>query len=229
MAEETTEAPKKTRATATKAKVPHVYTAILEILRSMAVEKNGVLPGNMGNGKYVSASDLSSEVKSQFVEQGLFILPNESLTRHEVITDGNRKTIFTTTEGSYRIVSTVDASEVSISGAGDGIATGSAVSSNISSTNALKNALLRTFLVTETSVEDAAKNGPKEVPEAVRKAQAAPAALSEDLSALRARVKEVAGDRDYMALGNENLGRGWTSDGDKLRKLIQMLEAGETA
>lgn len=228
MTEETTEAPKKTRAAATKAKVPHVYTAILEILKNMSVEKNGKLPGNMGGGSYVAASDLSAETKAQFVEQSLVFLPSERLTKHEVLTDGNRKTIFTTTEGEYRIISVVDGSEVTIRGAGDGIATGSAVASNVSSTNALKNALLRTFLVTETSVEDAAKNGPKEAPEAIRKAQATPAPPSEDLSALRAKVKEIAGDRDYMALGNQ-LGRGWTSNADALRKLIQMLEAGETA
>ena len=228
MTEETTEAPKKTRATATKAKVPHVYTALASILSALSVEKNGQLPANMGGKPYISAVDLSLEVKRRFVENNLIIVPNEEVVKHEVIADGARKSVFIVVKGDYQIVSTEDSSSVSISGVGDGIAMGSAVAANIGSTNALKNALLRTFLVTEQSVEDEAKNGPKEVPEAVRKAQAAPAAPSEDLSALRARVKEIAGDRDYMALGNQ-LGKGWTSNADALRKLIQMLEAGETA
>ena len=74
-------------------------------------------------------------------------------------------------KGSYTIVSTVDGSQVTVSGIGDGLASGTAVAANIGSTNALKNALLRTFLITEQSVEDDSKNGPSQPPAAVQKAQ----------------------------------------------------------
>lgn len=207
---------------------PHVYTALARILSALSVEKNGQLPANMGGKAYISAVDLSLEVKRQFVENHLILVPNEAVERHEIIQDGARKSVFIVIRGEYQVVSTEDSSTVTISGIGDGIAVGSAVAANIGSTNALKNALLRTFLVTEQSVEDEGKNGPKEAPEAVRRQQTEPEQPVEDVSKIRARIKEVAGDRDYMALGSEKFGKGWTSDGDKLRELLAMLEAGET-
>lgn len=142
--------------------VPHVYTALAEILKSLSVEKNGTLPGNMGGKAYITAVDASSETKRQFVANDLIFLPDEEVVKHETIIHKDRLNIAIVIKGSYTIISTVDGSSVTVSGTGDGLATGTAVASNIGSTNALKNALLRTFLITEQSVEDASKNGPAE-------------------------------------------------------------------
>lgn len=141
---------------------PHVYTALGNILYNLRVEKGGVLPGNMGGKPYITAVDASAEVKRQFVKNNLIFLPNEEVIANEHIIHKDRLSIRILIQGTYTIVSTVDGSQVTVSGTGDGLATGTAVASNIASTNALKNALLRTFLITEQSVEDAAKNGEPE-------------------------------------------------------------------
>lgn len=143
--------------------VPHVYTALAEILKSLSVPKGGVLPGNMGGKPYITAVDAAAEVKRQFVDNDLIFLPNEEVIKHENIVTADRAVKITIViKGTYTIISTVDGSQVTISGIGDGLANGTAVASNIGSTNALKNALLRVFLITEQSVEDAAKSGPAE-------------------------------------------------------------------
>ena len=158
---------------------PHVYMALAAILKSLSVEKNGQLPGNMGGKPYITAVDASAEVKRQFVENNLIFLPNESVFRHEVIAHKDRLNTTIVITGEYTIVSTVDGSKVTVAGTGDGLAGGTAVASNIASTNALKNALLRTFLITEQSVEDSAKQGSDAPPSAAQqkidKARNAPA------------------------------------------------------
>lgn len=141
-----------------------VYKSLAVVLKDLSVEKNGRLPGNMGNGAYVKASDLSEEVKKQFTRNNLILLPMETLEKHEVIHHKEKLVIATTVRGVYTILSTEDDSHLVVAGTGDGLATGAAVSTNIASTNALKNALLRTFLVTETSVEDAGKEGVPNTP-----------------------------------------------------------------
>lgn len=156
--------------------VPHVYQALAQILKSLSVEKNGVLPGTMGGKPYITAVDASAEVKRQFVANNLVFVPSERVVRHESIVHKDRLNLVVVVEGNYEIISTVDGSIVSISGVGDGLALSTAVASNIASTNALKNALLRTFLITEQSVEDEGKNGATEAPAstAVKKATATP-------------------------------------------------------
>lgn len=142
-----------------KIEVPHVYTALGEILKSLSVDKNGTLPGNMGGKSYITAVDASAEVKRRFVENNLVFIPNEEVITNEHILHKDRLNIRIVIRGEYTIVSTQDGSQVTVSGIGDGLATGTAVAANIGSTNALKNALLRTFLITEQSVEDESKNG----------------------------------------------------------------------
>jgi hypothetical protein len=144
--------------------VPHVYTALAEVLKSLSVEKNGTLPGNMGGKPYITAVDAAAETKRQFVANKLIFLPNEEVIKHENLLNNNRLQVSIVIKGTYTIVSTVDGSSVTVSGTGDGLATGTAVASNIGSTNALKNALLRTFLITEQSAEDAGKAGTPEAP-----------------------------------------------------------------
>lgn len=199
--------------------VPHVYTALAAVLKSMAVQKNGMLPGNMGGKAYITAVDASAAAKEQFVANDLVFLPSEEVIKHENILNNNRLQVSIVITGTYTIVSTVDASSVTVSGTGDGLATGTAVASNIASTNALKNALLRTFLITEQSVEDAGKNGPGDAPAAAQ----APATRKIDnarvprpdasagkgeLDTLKAKVREAitagALDRDHvMAVQNK--------------------------
>lgn len=179
-------------------KIEHVFGALAAILKSLQVDKNGVLPGNMGGKSYITASDAAAEVKRQFVSNDLIILPSEEVIKHENIVTGDRAVkISVLITGTYTIVSTVDGSSVTVSGTGDGLANGTAVASNIASTNALKNALLRTFLITEQSVEDEAKNGAKESAPAPRAIQAAkkPAKKSAN-DTLKAKIRAWIGDDD---------------------------------
>ena len=163
--------------------VPHVYTALAEILKHLSVEKNGQLPGNMGGKAYITAVDISAEVKRQFVANSLIFLPDEEVIKHETVMHKDRINTAIVIRGTYTILSTKDGSSVTVSGTGDGLATGTAVASNIGSTNALKNALLRTFLITEQSVEDASKQGDT----------AAPSATQQAINKARTPVKPTAG------------------------------------
>lgn len=152
-----------------KIEVPHVYTALAEILKALSVQKNGTLPGNMGGKPYITAVDAAAETKRQFVQNNLIFLPAEEVFKHETIVHKDRINVAIVITGTYTIISTVDGSSVVVSGTGDGLAGGTAVASNIASTNALKNALLRTFLITEQSVEDASKNGTDPEPTATQR------------------------------------------------------------
>ena len=163
--------------------VPHVHTALAEILKHLSVEKNGQLPGNMGGKAYITAVDISAEVKRQFVANSLIFLPDEEVIKHETVMHKDRINTAIVIRGTYTILSTKDGSSVTVSGTGDGLATGTAVASNIGSTNALKNALLRTFLITEQSVEDASKQGDT----------AAPSATQQAINKARTPVKPTAG------------------------------------
>ena len=144
-------------------KVPAIYESIANVLKHMQVNKDGVLPGNLGGGAYFKASDLFDETKRQFVENDIIILPMEHETSkqvHQQVNGNTTKNIITITiEGTYTLVSTKDGSSVVIGGTGDGIAMGTAVAANVGSTNALKNALLRFLLVTEQAVERASMEG----------------------------------------------------------------------
>lgn len=218
----------------TETPVKHVYTGIAAILSSMSVEKGGTLPGNMGGKSYITAVDLSLEVKRKFVENNLIILPSEHVTRHEVVASGTRNAVVIGIEGTYQIVSTIDESSVTIGGVGDGLALGTAVASNIASTNALKNALLRTFLVTEQSVEDQAKNGIPDADPVAPKAASTQDRNADkaDLAALRNTVKtllEAKGhktDAEKIAWGKGNgFAPGWNGTPAGLEKAIETIKA----
>lgn len=199
--EATEKAPAKTRATTPKPTytTPHVHTAILEILKTLGVEKNGTLPSNMGGNKYIAAVDVAKEIKQKFSEMGIISLPVEREIRKEIVQANNRITVTTSVEAQYTLISTQDGSSVVIQGVGDGVAQGSAVASNIASTNAFKNAFLRAFLITEQSVEEYAKAGPAEVaePRAVAAQRsggnnpASGAAVSSDVAEINALKKEL--------------------------------------
>lgn len=163
---ETTETKKTPARKSTANSQPKIHAALANVLSNMSVAKGGVLPGNMGGKPYITAVDLAAEAKRQFVDNGIIFVPNEEVTKHEVLSDDKgRRTVVVGIRGEYTLIHTADGSTLTISGIGDGLATGTAVASNIASTNAQKNALLRTFMVTEQSAEDAAKNGEQEPPE----------------------------------------------------------------
>jgi len=222
-----------------------VYEGVANTLKHLSVEKNGVLPGNMGGKPYITAHDIAAEVKRKFVENNLIFLPKETVVKHENIQANNRLQVSIVVTGEYTIVSAEDGSSLTVSGTGDGLATGTAVASNIASTNALKNALLRTFLITEQSVEDAAKNG---VPEessspaqakiakaqgggqATRKSTGSPTTAGEYRTAILAAVKNGGGVADYEKVGNRISGKQkseWVNDIEVLSGVLKALEAGE--
>jgi len=220
---------------ATEPKVPAVITAIQSILGKMSVDKNGTLPGNMGGKPYITAVDASAETKRQFVAEKLVIIPNEHVIRHEVINNNNRLTVAIVIEGSYTIISSIDGSNVTVGGVGDGLAIGTAVASNIASTNALKNALLRTFLITEQSVEDAAKDGvPEEKPAAKKtEAQIKKESSAAELQTQIAAKVEASNVYDFEvvnALGDEISGKPrktWFSNPTDLQKVLDAIEKGQ--
>lgn len=229
---------------------PAIHTALAAILKSLSVEKNGQLPGNMGGKSYITATDLNSEAKRKFVEHNLVLIPNEKVIKYEA-QSGTRLQILVAIEGTYTLASTVDGSVVEFGGVGDGVATGSAVASNIASTNALKNALLRLFLVTEQSVEDAAKAGladadeksptQSKITKAAGGAKApAPVAGKSEVSQLQNEIRDYAKDvasstgvpaTYYQAVGKRlfpDAGASWMTDAPSLSKVLAELKAGAT-
>lgn len=142
-------------------KVPRVHRALIDIRKGLSIEKDGKLPSNMGSGAYVSAGNLAAHLKAAFDEHDLLFYPeDETVWHHEVTQDKTQRTLVAISiQGSYRIVSAVDGSSITIGGAGDGLATATSVANNIASTNAAKNAMLRLVMATEGGVEDSAKNG----------------------------------------------------------------------
>lgn len=143
-------------------KVPHVYTALLEVTRKIEVEPDGTLPGNMGGKGYASATAVTDHVKKLFVDLDLFLIANEEVVTSEQRELKERITQYIVVRGEYQIVSAQDGSTVTISAIGNGQATGTAVAANIASTFALKNALLRTFMISDQSAEDAGMAEPGE-------------------------------------------------------------------
>ena len=205
--------------TTEKEKVPAIYGAVANVLKAMAVEKGGVLPGNMGGKPYITAVDLSAEAKRQFVANNIILIPNETVTKHDIEESGGRKMIVVGIRGEYTLIHTGDGSSVTISGAGDGMALGTSVASNIASTNALKNALLRTFLITEQSVEDEAKNGAAgdKTPQAVQNARKAPAP-AKNAGDAKSKVQAWIGDDDkrrQWAIDAFNKAKKTLGDADK--------------
>lgn len=223
---------------------PHVHEALGEILAALSVEKNGTLPSNLGGKSYITATDLNLEAKRKFVEHDLVLIPSEHVVHYEAI-NGSRLQILIVIQGTYRLVSERDGSEVEFSGIGDGVATGSAVASNIASTNALKNSLLRLFLVTEQSVEDAAKNGDESAPAnspaaaKINKASGqqkpsaptkAPSSAGEYRTAILNAVKAGGGVADYEKIGVRLSGKPkseWVNDVDVLSGVLDALNKGE--
>ncbi len=224
----------------------HVHIAMLKILGSLSVEKTAMLPGNMGGKPYIEAHYMAGEIKKAFVAEGLIVLPEETIVRHEVVArDGRAPNVAVAIEATYTIISTVDGSRESLTGTGDGLASGTAVASNIASTNAFKNAFLRTFMITEQSVEQQALAGvadddEKAEPRAVATARGGATQKKEVASAVTDLQDEVKnewhalhGDDDegYVALGNKMYGEpaNWATNQTKLKSLIKSIKAGEVA
>lgn len=133
--------------------VPKVYAAIHKVLEHLQVDKNGMLPGNMGGKAYMTAEAISNEVKRLFVENNLILESNETSETFAPNFGDSKSRFQITVSGSYRAIHIEDGSSITFSGTGNGLATGTAVAANIASTFALKNALQRQFLISEDSVE----------------------------------------------------------------------------
>lgn len=223
---------------------PLVYAAIHKVLKALQVDKSGMLPGNMGGKAYMTAEDISNEVKRLFVANNLILQSNEEVVTDSVADLGDKKMRFQTTiKGTYTAIHIEDGSTMSFSGTGQGLATGTAVAANIASTFSLKNALLRTFLISESGVEQDGQTeqaAPKQnsAQQAAAKATTAPATIKKAPAGANAaaqkRVKEKMDDgtydRDRVTALNakiaEKLGK---PKGDVLVELEKALEAGEVA
>lgn len=190
-------------------KVPHVHTALAEIVKSLEVEKTGTLPGNLGGKKYAPAPAVAQAVKEMFAEKDLLLLTNETVVSNENLVVKDRLSIHIVVTGTYDIVSLEDGSSVTVSGTGDGLATATAVAANIASTNAQKNALLRTLLISEQSVEDASHTEQK------------PSATEQKLE--KARAPKPTAKPNSGQSAQESI-RAWIGDDVGNRKKVQELD-----
>lgn len=228
----------------TEFKARHVDLAMLEILSVFSVEKDGMLPTNMGGKGYVSAPNLFKNIKTEFANRGLIVYPTERYIDYEVVPRGDRApTIVVAVEGTYRIVSTKDGSSEIIGGVGDGMGQGNSVASNIASTNALKNAVMRFVLGAESGLEAEAKgdNEPAEPkPEAravttakqgaTQKRESPKAVVDMQEKVRKAWATKYPEDMDgYVALGNKKYGepQNWATNITKLNGLVKAIEEGE--
>jgi len=220
--------------------VGKVFGAYAEVLKSLQVDAGGTLPGNMGGKKYITAKDIADEVKKKFVEHGLIMIPNEVIESESIQTGSDgRRTSFITVRGEYRIIHVQDASELTITGVGGGLATGTAVAPNIASTFALKNALQRAFLISENAVEEAAlkeTNAVAATPPEKRAEVTAAASAAAQVTPLKKEIAKKLGIRaasEILAKGNEYFktesADSWKDDAEKLAGWAKHLETGEVA
>lgn len=162
----------------TEKNTPKVYAAIHKVLKTLQVDKNGVLPGNLGGKNYATAESISNEVKKLFVANNMVPEYNEEIVTESVADLGDKKMRFQTTiKGTFKAIHIEDGSSITFSGHGHGLATGTAMAANIASTFAMKNALQRQFLISEDSVErdgQAEQAPPKQSQAQATAAKAAP-------------------------------------------------------
>lgn len=194
-------------------KVPHVYTALAEVVKAIAVEKTGTLPSNLGGKKYAPAPAVSQAVKELFAEKNLLLLTNETVVSNENLVVKDRLSIHIVVTGTYTITSLKDGSSVTVSGTGDGLATATAVAANIASTNAQKNALLRTLLISEQSVEDASHTEQK------------PSATDQKLDKARANTASKPTPKPNSGQSAQSAIRAWMGSDPERRKQVQDVDA----
>lgn len=229
----------------TENNTPKVYAAVHKVLKGLQVAKGGMLPGNMGGKAYMTAEDISNEVKNLFVENDLILEANEEVVTDSVADLGDKKLRFQTTiKGTYRAIHIKDGSYITFSGTGQGLATGTAVAANIASTFSLKNALQRQFLISEASVDaegHTEQAAPKQSPaqQAAQKiakpAAAAPKASGssendEAKQLIAAGVGNGTYDRDRVNALQEKLAKDLGKPKNQVMvELHKALEAGEVA
>lgn len=208
--------------------VPHVYTALAEVVKAIAVEKTGTLPSNLGGKKYAPAPAVSQAVKELFAEKGLLLLTNEKVISNENLVVKDRLSIHIVVTGIYTITSLKDGSSVTVSGTGDGLATATAVAANIASTNAQKNALLRTLLISEQSVEDAShtEQRPSATDQKLDRARATspkPAAKPNSGKSAQASIKEWIGTDESRRSKVQELDAKFKAKGETGNNLFEAI------
>lgn len=225
----------------TENNVPKVYAAIHNVLKALQVEKGGMLPGNMGGKAYMTAEDISNEVKRLLVQNNVVLEANEDVVQVEAPDFGDKKMRFMiTVKGTYRLIHVEDGSYITISGVGQGMGVGVATAAAVASTFAQKSALLRTFLISESGVEaegHTEQAPPKQSQAQQTAAKAAPAAPKKASGKAnqdaQKRIADKIGsgeyDKDRVTKLNatlaEELGK---PKGEVMVELEQRLEAGET-
>lgn len=227
----------------TETNAPKVYTAIHKVLKTLQVDKNGVLPGNLGGKNYATAESISNEVKKLFVANDLIPEYNEEIVTESVADLGDKKMRFQTTiKGTFKAIHIEDGSSITFSGHGHGLATGTAMAANIASTFAMKNALQRQFLISEDSVErngQAEQAPPKQnsAQQEAAKATTPPPAPKKLTGAngdaqkrVVAKMEDGTYDRERVTALNAKIAKQLgKSKGDVMVELEKALEAGEVA
>lgn len=227
----------------TETNTPKVYTSIHKVLKTLQVDKNGVLPGNLGGKNYATAESISNEVKKLFVANDLIPEYNEEIVTESVADLGDKKMRFQTTiKGTFKAIHIEDGSSITFSGHGHGLATGTAMAANIASTFAMKNALQRQFLISEDSVErngQAEQAPPKQnsAQQEAAKATTPPPAPKKLTGAngdaqkrVVAKMEDGTYDRERVTALNAKIAKQLgKSKGDVMVELEKALEAGEVA
>lgn len=226
----------------TETNIPHIYQAMHSILGRLAVEKGGILPSNMGSSRYTTAEDVAKAVRDELFKEGLVLLPSERVVESSTTINKDRLNFHLIVTGDYRILSTKDGSEVTVTGTGEGVATGTAVAANIASTFALKNALLRTFLISEQSVEDEGLGQGKSSPnkasaspaakaqQRVAKAASKPtprAATSDAEKAAQAGVKALIDDGTISREDANKIAAKFKGDPERYQKTLAQIKSGD--
>lgn len=214
-----------------------VYPALHKVMAELDVDKDGVLPGNMGGSAYRTAEGITSAVRALFTKHDLVFLPTERVIESTQEEFKNRMTYSIVVEGTYEIVHVEDGSSVAIQGIGRGVATGTAVDANVASTFALKNALQRLLLISDNREEEAAMRdgtpGPTKVERQAQKARSAAKPAPKKASPVRElqkKVKEQFIDQGVITSeqANEEIKKLKESgDENPFQTLLNALEKGE--
>src|SRR5690625_7319674 len=90
--------------------VPHVYIALAEVVKTLDVDKDSVLPANMGKSSYRTTEAITAAVRALFEKENLILIPNEHVIESGAQEIKDRVTYYSVIVGTYEIVSLKDGS-----------------------------------------------------------------------------------------------------------------------
>lgn len=221
--------------TTEKTTVPAIYEALAKVMEGLGnIPRNGVMKFGSTGYNYLRADDVQEKLNPLLIENNVIV--KSSFTH----SGGNRGrgegAPFVFVDLTLTYVSTVDGSDFSVSSVGEAAGTDDK-SINRALTQAIKNCHRAQFQFPsgEKEADDIPYSEPKPDPASLQRAKVQPVAVANEdnarLNKVRAELGKLLPLKELTPKGNEFFGTekaaDWSSDADKLEKLLAHLKTGE--